>query len=60
MNEDDPHAHCHAAGDARPGDGDGRYDRVPPGYEGTVYTCPMHPEVRDVRDSGCPICLSIR
>ena len=56
MNEDDPHAHCHAAGDARPGDGDGRYDRVPPGYEGTVYTCPMHPEVRDVRDSGCPIC----
>ncbi|NIV17668.1 MAG: heavy metal translocating P-type ATPase [Woeseiaceae bacterium] len=21
-----------------------------------VYTCPMHPEVRDVRNSGCPIC----
>ncbi len=21
-----------------------------------MYTCPMHPEVRDVRNSGCPIC----
>src|SRR5699024_6121009 len=24
--------------------------------EGTVYTCPMHPEVRDIKNSGCPIC----
>jgi len=34
----------------------GKYDKVPDGYDGTVYTCPMHPEVRDVRNSGCPIC----
>ena len=34
----------------------GKYDKVPEGYSGTVYTCPMHPEVRDVTDSGCPIC----
>ncbi len=34
----------------------GKYDLVPPGYDGMVYTCPMHPEVRDVRNSGCPIC----
>ena len=34
----------------------GKYDLVTPGYDGVVYTCPMHPEVRDVRNSGCPIC----
>ena len=34
----------------------GRYDKVPEGYTGTVWTCPMHPQVRDVRNSGCPIC----
>lgn len=34
----------------------GKYDKVPADYDGTVYTCPMHPEVRDVRNSGCPIC----
>nr|WP_299039334.1 copper-translocating P-type ATPase [uncultured Psychrobacter sp.] len=57
-NEHD-HAHCHGAG----ADGGevksvkgGRYDKVPKDYHGTVYTCPMHPEVRDVRNSGCPIC----
>ncbi|MGB2140608.1 MAG: copper-transporting P-type ATPase [Psychrobacter sp.] len=57
-NEHD-HAHCHGAG----ADGGevksvkgGRYDKVPDGYDGTIYTCPMHPEVRDVRNSGCPIC----
>ena len=34
----------------------GQYDKVPAGYSGTIYTCPMHPEVRDVEDRGCPIC----
>ena len=53
------HAHCHGAG---AGGGDiksvkgGKYDKVPNDYDGTVYTCPMHPEVRDVRNSGCPLC----
>ncbi len=34
----------------------GKYDLVPAGYSGTIYTCPMHPEVRDVKASACPIC----
>lgn len=33
-----------------------KYNLVPEGYDGTVYTCPMHPQVRDVKNSGCPIC----
>ena len=32
------------------------YDQVPVGYDGVIYTCPMHPQVRDVRNTGCPIC----
>jgi len=34
----------------------GKYDLVPAGYAGTIYVCPMHPEVRDIRASSCPIC----
>lgn len=33
-----------------------KYNLVPDDYEGIVYTCPMHPQVRDVKNSGCPIC----
>jgi Cu+-exporting ATPase len=50
------HSHCcghHAVAEDIPA---GKYDLVPLGYEGMVYTCPMHPDVRDVRNSGCPIC----
>lgn len=32
------------------------YDKVPVGFDGMVYTCPMHPEVRDVKAASCPIC----
>ncbi len=35
---------------------DGRYDQVPEGYTRTVYTCPMHPQVRQVKMGSCPIC----
>jgi len=35
---------------------DGRYDKVPAGYEGTVYTCPMDPQVRQTEPGSCPIC----
>ncbi len=50
------HDHCHShCGDTN-APADGRYDRVPAGYDGTVWTCPMHPQVRDVKNSGCPIC----
>jgi Cu+-exporting ATPase len=48
------HEHC-CHSDAQPEKGRD-YDLVPAEYTGTVYTCPMHPEVRDVRNSGCPIC----
>ncbi|MFU8815423.1 MAG: copper-transporting P-type ATPase [Pseudomonadales bacterium] len=49
------HGCCHA-GAVDPAAPPGKYDRVPPGHTGMLYTCPMHPEVRDVRASACPIC----
>lgn len=51
----DTHIHCHAtpgAADAAPG----KYDNVPAGYTGTVWTCPMHSQVRETSNTGCPIC----
>jgi len=49
------HNHAgHAHGSAAPKDG--RYDIVPQGYAGLVYTCPMHPEVRQPGPGSCPIC----
>ena len=51
----DPHAHCCSETDI-PEPANGKYDLVPPGFDGVVYTCPMHPQVRDVSNSGCPIC----
>ena len=32
---------------------EGPIERIP---EGTIYTCPMHPEVRQVGPGACPIC----
>ena len=29
---------------------------VEPGVEGTIYTCPMHPQIRQVGPGSCPIC----
>ncbi len=54
MNKKEHHCHGNHGPDSVPADG--RYDVVPENYSGVVYTCPMHPEVRDVRNSGCPIC----
>lgn len=34
----------------------GKYDNVPEGFSGTVYTCPMHPEVRQTESGSCPLC----
>ncbi|OYX42073.1 MAG: heavy metal translocating P-type ATPase, partial [Rhodobacterales bacterium 32-67-9] len=31
-------------------------DTVPAAFEGTVYTCPMHPEVRRPEPGDCPKC----
>jgi Cu+-exporting ATPase len=49
-------SHCCSGRAANEDNPPGKYDLVPTGYDGMVYTCPMHPEVRDVRNSGCPIC----
>lgn len=27
-----------------------------PGQKGTIYTCPMHPEIRQNQPGNCPIC----
>lgn len=32
------------------------YDIVPAGYDGPVYTCPMHPQVRQTNPGSCPLC----
>ena len=55
-HESNEHACCHAGHEASTQAPSGDYDLVPADYSGTVYTCPMHPQVRDVRNSGCPIC----
>ncbi|MDH3491444.1 MAG: copper-translocating P-type ATPase [Gammaproteobacteria bacterium] len=55
-HESNEHACCHAGHDAPTQGVNGDYDLVPADYSGTIYTCPMHPQVRDVRNSGCPIC----
>ncbi|QEA37657.1 copper-translocating P-type ATPase [Pistricoccus aurantiacus] len=34
----------------------GKYDKVPAGHVGAVYTCPMHPEVRQTKHGACPLC----
>ena len=34
----------------------GKYDKVPEGYTGTVYTCPMHAEVHNPGPGSCPVC----
>lgn len=34
----------------------GKYDVVPAGFAGQVYTCPMHPEVRNPGPGACPLC----
>ena len=54
IQHDEHHCHQHGHGDKAPKDG--RYDSVPEGYAGAVYTCPMHPEVRQTHPGSCPIC----
>jgi P-type Cu+ transporter len=39
-----------------PAEKGGQYDTVPEGYTGTVYTCPMHPQVRSTEQGACPLC----
>lgn len=59
----DDHGKCHGHGHdhkanhetTAPARG-GNYDKVPTGHAGTVYTCPMHPEVRQTKPGACPLC----
>jgi Cu+-exporting ATPase len=48
--------HCHSCHAGEQDAAAGKYDKVPAGYSGVVYICPMCPGVRDVRNSGCPVC----
>jgi len=44
------HDHCHHAGAAR------TPPTPPPAPDGTIYTCPMHLQIRQVGPGICPIC----
>ncbi|MGB7336762.1 MAG: copper-translocating P-type ATPase [Salaquimonas sp.] len=35
---------------------DSKHDEVPSDYTGSVYTCPMHAQVRHTKADSCPIC----
>jgi P-type Cu+ transporter len=48
--EDHCSAHAHEAGGGQPVK---QRDAVPPG---TIYTCPMHPQIRQAGPGFCPIC----
>ena len=51
------HSHCaHNDDDTDAASDDGRYNLVPPSYDGPVYTCPMHPQVRQPKMGSCPLC----
>ncbi len=55
MKKDKHNMHSHCSKEDHLDKGD-KYDAVPEGYSGPVYTCPMHPEVRQTAPGGCPIC----
>ncbi len=37
-------------------DSGGQHESVPAGHTGAVYTCPMHPRVRQTHPGSCPAC----
>src|SRR5262249_40828883 len=44
------HDHCHRPGEVQ------SPAKSPPPPDGTIYTCPMHPQVRQLGPGFCPIC----
>ena len=52
------HDHSGCATDSKSSEAakNGKYDTVPQGHQGIVYTCPMHPEVRQTHPGSCPLC----
>ncbi len=51
--EDHQHGHHHRHEYARPARGE---DKRTTQQQGVVYTCPMHPQVRQIGPGNCPIC----
>lgn len=51
--EDHQHGHHHRHEYARPARGE---DKGTTQQQGVVYTCPMHPQVRQIGPGNCPIC----
>ncbi|WP_300056455.1 copper-translocating P-type ATPase [Sulfitobacter sp.] len=49
------HGHAHAH-ETNATEKSGEYDTVPSGYTGTIFTCPMHAQVRHPGPGSCPIC----
>jgi Cu+-exporting ATPase len=52
MNDGHGHAHCHASHPAA----HAAQAAPAPTPEGAVYTCPMHPQIRQASPGHCPIC----
>ena len=49
-------ARCRARFEAEPGKFIGTAEPPPAAPAGTIYTCPMHPEIRQAGPGACPIC----
>ena len=56
QSQEHTHGHDHAHGSATVAEKGGEYDTVPAGYNGTIYTCPMHAQVRHPGPGSCPLC----
>lgn len=55
-HENDHHGHNAAGEHSIKEEANTSYDLVPSGFEGVVYTCPMHANVRQVEMGSCPLC----
>lgn len=53
---DEAHSDCCGSAPANQDIAPGQYDTVPTGFSGTVYTCPMHLDVRQPGPGTCPLC----
>jgi Cu+-exporting ATPase len=50
------HSHGHDHASATVAEKGHKYDTVPADFGGTIYTCPMHAQVRHPGPGSCPIC----
>ena len=57
VNHEKPNHACHGEpSQSKATAADKNFDNVPSDYSGTIWTCPMHPQVRETSNTGCPIC----